>query len=509
MASRNMSSSYPQVKLDLEENKVRQRTSPSDSACNKKELSQEQVYGLSANEIASNASNPATPVTPFVHNRPPPSQVLFHLQKVNAVFISIELQGKDDTIRNLDAQINIMKVLNVGSTEDGLKVENVSLKRKYDELSKANTHPRIAYTDKLSALTAGNNQLKAQVTGKTSSEPSTSETPKVLAPGMYNLGANERSVDAHHRTLNKKNRVDSNLLVKHSVSVSNLNNVCGACNKSLVFANHNDCLVMCDDSVNVKPHQTKRLKRQPKKEWKPIKNVGNIKRVWKQLARTLIMEPTDMPIELPPSASSSPQITMVSRFTDHKLSDRKAGSKGISGCSRHMTGDRARLINFVEKFIGTVRFGNDEYAAIVGYGDYKLGDTIISRVYYVEGLKHNLFSVGQFCDGGLEVAFRQHSCYIRNSDIEQIMERSFKFVNKTIDRLVECVGMSHETSVPQVSDNRRRCLGNDGNRTLMEAARTMLIFAKAPLFLWAEAVATACYTLNRSLVHTLQREDLL
>ncbi|GJT68661.1 retrovirus-related pol polyprotein from transposon TNT 1-94 [Tanacetum coccineum] len=496
---------------------------------NEKELSQEQVYGLSANEIASNASNPATPVTPFVHNRPPPSQVLFHLQKVNAVFISIEcidtssasnaifeinklrkqLQGKDDTIRNLDAQINIMKVLNVGSTEDGLKVENVSLKRKYDELSKANTHSRIAYTDKLSALTAGNNQLKAQVTGKTSSEPSTSETPKVLAPGMYNLGANARRVEAHHRTLNKKNRVDSNLLVKHSVSVSNLNNVCGACNKSLVFANHNDCLVMCDDSVNVKPHQTKRLKRQPKKEWKPIKNVGTIKRVWKQLARTLIMEPTDMPIELPPSASSSPQITMVSRFTDHKLSDRKAGSKGISGCSRHMTGDRARLINFVEKFIGTVRFGNDEYAAIVGYGDYKLGDTIISRVYYVEGLKHNLFSVGQFCDGGLEVAFRQHSCYIRNSDIEQIMERSFKFVNKTIDRLVECVGMSHETSVPQVSDNRRRCLGNDGNRTLMEAARTMLIFAKAPLFLWAEAVATACYTLNRSLVHTLQREDLL
>ncbi|GJV30935.1 integrase, catalytic region, zinc finger, CCHC-type containing protein [Tanacetum coccineum] len=43
----------------------------------------------------------------------------------------------------------------------------------------------------------------------------------------------------------------------------------------------------------------------------------------------------------------------------------------------------------------------------------------------------------------------------------------------------------------------------DGYRTLMEAARTMLIFAKAPLFLWAEAVATACYTLNRSLVHTL------
>ncbi|GJZ84170.1 hypothetical protein Tco_0649509 [Tanacetum coccineum] len=168
--------------------------------------------------------------------------------------------------------------------------------------------------------------------------------------------ANARRVEAHHRTLNKKNHCDSNLLVKHSVSVSNLNNVCGACNKSLVFTNHNDCLVMCDDSVQVKPHQTKRFTRKPKKEWKPIKNVGKpIKRVWKPISKpvanskpqwkptgrhfslfekyplTRIMESNDMPIELPPSASSSPQITMVSRFTDHKLSDRKAGSKGISG----------------------------------------------------------------------------------------------------------------------------------------------------------------------------------
>nr|GFB85168.1 integrase, catalytic region, zinc finger, CCHC-type, peptidase aspartic, catalytic [Tanacetum cinerariifolium] len=52
-------------------------------------------------------------------------------------------------------------------------------------------------------------------------------------------------------------------------------------------------------------------------------------------------------------------------------------------------------------------FGNEEFATIVGYGDYKLGDTVITRVYNVEGLKHNLFSVGQFCDAGLEVAFRQ------------------------------------------------------------------------------------------------------
>ncbi|GJR64533.1 retrovirus-related pol polyprotein from transposon TNT 1-94 [Tanacetum coccineum] len=51
---------------------------------------------------------------------------------------------------------------------------------------------------------------------------------------------------------------------------------------------------------------------------------------------------------------------------------------------------------------------------VMGYGDYQIGNVTISRVYYVEGLGHNLFSVGQFCDSNLEVAFRQHTCFIRN-----------------------------------------------------------------------------------------------
>ncbi|GKD70100.1 retrovirus-related pol polyprotein from transposon TNT 1-94 [Tanacetum coccineum] len=78
------------------------------------------------------------------------------------------------------------------------------------------------------------------------------------------------------------------------------------------------------------------------------------------------------------------------------------------------TWQRSQLINFVSKFFGTVRFGNDQIAKIMGYGDYQLGNFTISRVYYVEGLRHNLFSVGQFCDSDLEVAFRKHTCYVRN-----------------------------------------------------------------------------------------------
>nr|GFB15892.1 retrovirus-related Pol polyprotein from transposon TNT 1-94 [Tanacetum cinerariifolium] len=85
-----------------------------------------------------------------------------------------------------------------------------------------------------------------------------------------------------------------------------------------------------------------------------------------------------------------------------------------SGCSKHMTGYLKLLINFVEKFLGTVKFGNDQIAPILGYGDLVQGDVTIKRVYYVEGLNHNLFSIGQFCDAYLEVAFRKSTCFIRD-----------------------------------------------------------------------------------------------
>nr|GFB56739.1 integrase, catalytic region, zinc finger, CCHC-type, peptidase aspartic, catalytic [Tanacetum cinerariifolium] len=90
-----------------------------------------------------------------------------------------------------------------------------------------------------------------------------------------------------------------------------------------------------------------------------------------------------------------------------------------SGCSKHMTKDCSQLTNFVNKFLGTVKFGNDHVAKIMGYGDYQIRNVMISRVYYVEGLGHNLFSIGQFCDSNLEVAFRQHTCFIRNLSRQQ------------------------------------------------------------------------------------------
>ncbi|GJX71252.1 retrovirus-related pol polyprotein from transposon TNT 1-94 [Tanacetum coccineum] len=336
----------------------------------------------------------------------------------------------------------------------------------------------------------------------------------------------------------------------------------------------------------------------------------------------------------------------------------------VTCCSKHMTGNRSKLMNFVEKFIGSVRFGNDHLGAIMGYGDYVMGDSVISRVYYVEGLGHNLFSVGQFCDSDLEVAFRKHTCFVRDINgtdilkgsrgtnlytisIDEMLKSSpicllskaskskswlwhrrlnhlnfgtindlarkdlvrglprlkfekdhlcsacqlgkskkfshrpksentnmevlhtlhmdlcgpmrvqsingkkyilvivddysrftwvkflrskdetpefvtnflkqiqvglnktvrfirtdngTEFVNQVMSEYYEGVGIFHQKSVPRTP--QQNGVVERRNRTLVEAARTMMIFSKAPMFLWAEAVATACYTQNRSLIHT-------
>ncbi|GJV02890.1 retrovirus-related pol polyprotein from transposon TNT 1-94 [Tanacetum coccineum] len=250
---------------------------------------------------------------------------------------------------------------------------------------------------------------------------------------------------------------------------------------------------------------------------------------------------------------------------------------------------------------------NDQIAR---YGDYQLGNVIISRVYYVERLRHNLFSIGQFCDADLEVPFRRagygtvdyliltsgtlnklakdglargiprlkfqkdHLCsacalgkskktyhqpkaedtnqrklyllhmdlcapmrmasingkryilvivddysrftwvrFLKTKDeasaaiikcIKNIQVRlkaivwnvridnGTEFVNQTLLEWYENVGISHQTSVARTPQQngvvKRR------SRTLVEAARTMLIFSKASLFLWAKAINTACYT---------------
>ncbi|GJV46665.1 retrovirus-related pol polyprotein from transposon TNT 1-94 [Tanacetum coccineum] len=239
----------------------------------------------------------------------------------------------------------------------------------------------------------------------------------------------KNKVEAHPRnvksSLNKRNgtvKVTGSASVQKSKKQDDSDNLC------------------VSNAVNVVKSRAKSKKNKSKKDiWKPTGKVfTQIGYIWRPTGRTFTIVgnacpltritttnevPSRKPIVLD-SESPKPVVKLVYSRKPRKNKNAEPVSKTKvvqivlwyldSGCSKHMTGDRSQLTNFVSKFLGTVKFGNDQVAKIMGFGDYQIGNVTISRVYYVEGLGHNLFSVGQFCDSNLEVAFRQHTCFIRN-----------------------------------------------------------------------------------------------
>ncbi|GJV18080.1 putative ribonuclease H-like domain-containing protein [Tanacetum coccineum] len=260
-----------------------------------------------------------------------------------------------------------------------------------------------------------------------------------------------------------------------------------------------------------------------------------------------------------------------------------------SGCSKHMTGDRSLLKNFVEKFMVTVRFGNDHFAATMRYVNYVQGNIMIYHVYYVEVLGYNLFSVEQFYDGDLEIAFRSKTCYMQNLEGDDLLigdrestlytifipdmaasspiylmskasstkswlwhrrlpHLNFDIINDLtkhdlVDGLLKFkYGKDHLCSACERGKSKKashppklvpsshsklellymdlygpmRVASISGKKYILVivddysrftwAARTMLFFLRLPEFLWAEAVSTACFTQNRSIIHIMHNK---
>ncbi|GKB57133.1 retrovirus-related pol polyprotein from transposon TNT 1-94, partial [Tanacetum coccineum] len=296
--------------------------------------------------------------------------------------------------KDLTAKLNALHDLN-----ECFRVENAKVKQHYKELYDSIKITRAKTTDQNNSLLSKIENLKAQLKDNSKCVTIPDSKPKVLAPGVKGASAASRSkprsntkkdrtlpaksalkqVEAHSR-MNKsnekqKNHVDSSISYKRTVIKSKSNTL-----KKLV-TNVNFLIIesMCcafRDFVKQSP-AIKCGRVLPIKQWKPTGRLLPLGR----------------------------QCTLV-RSTALKS----------ECCSKHMTGDRSRLRIFVKRFIGTVRFRNDHFGAIMGYEDYVIGDSVISRVYYVEGLEHNPFSVGQFCDSDLELAFRKHTCFVRNLD---------------------------------------------------------------------------------------------
>nr|GEZ81453.1 retrovirus-related Pol polyprotein from transposon TNT 1-94 [Tanacetum cinerariifolium] len=231
-----------------------------------------------------------------------------------------------------------------------------------------------------------------------------------------------------------------------------------------------------------------------------------------------------------------------------------------SRCSKRMTGNRALLMNFVEKFLGTVRFGNNDFAVIAGYGDVIIGlpkmkfekDHLCSaceqgkihRKHYksktsfalnkplyllhmdlcgpmhvqsINGKRYVLVVVDDYSrytwvfflhskDEALEViiSFIKKTQVNLQLQVQRVRtDNGTEFKNKTLAKFFDEVGISQQISAARTP--QQNGVVERRNRTLVEAARTMLTFPNLPSFLWAEAIATACFTQNRLIIHKLSQ----
>ncbi|GJZ50624.1 retrovirus-related pol polyprotein from transposon TNT 1-94 [Tanacetum coccineum] len=247
----------------------------------------------------------------------------------------------------------------------------------------------------------------------------------------------KNKVEAQPMNVNKKNRVvkpihDNN--VKHSLLNVKSKPICATCKKSMFDGVYDMCILDFVENVNSRAKSAKKHKKQ--NIWKPTSHVfTGVGLTWKPTGRTFTIVDNSCPL----TRITSANIVPPKKTTSHSVETQKPKLKVYSkkpkniknvGSSKkakivesknanysepnHAWGSNATDIPSSSSLVMTVRFGNDHIARIMRYGDYQLGNVTISRVYYVEGLGHNLLSVGQFCDADLKVAFRKNTCFIRN-----------------------------------------------------------------------------------------------
>nr|GEU42333.1 hypothetical protein [Tanacetum cinerariifolium] len=283
--------------------------------------------------------------------------------------------------RALDSQITQLteKVIVLQAQNDLFRAENAKIMQQYKELYDSIKITYAKHIEQVTALTTKNVNLKAQILNNVNSVSKDHVKPTVIAPGKYVIDVEPLpSRLRHNREAHLNYLRHLKEIVKTIREIVEEAKVVRPLDSSIVSA----CRVnRCTDASRSQPKSNTK-----KNRISPAKGVNKIN------------------VEAHPRTNKS-----------HLRTSNRVDSSSRR-CSKHMMGDHSRLMNFVKKFIETVRFKNDHFGAIMGYGDYVIGDSVIFRVYYVEGLGHNLFSVRQFCDSDLEVAFRKHSCYVQDTN---------------------------------------------------------------------------------------------
>ncbi|GJU87716.1 hypothetical protein Tco_1295262, partial [Tanacetum coccineum] len=261
-----------------------------------------------------------------------------------------------------------------------------------------------------------------------------------------NSQGKKQEVEDHRRKFKFSNNKTSVTACNDSLNAktSNVNFVCVTCGSVWLNDNHDLCVLHYINGVNSKSRQPMAV---PVRTTKPKHNVN------KSVATSIGGIPSIHHLDTNGKPSLKKEMLTQTLLVEIIL------FIVDSGCSKHMTRNLKLLTNFVEKFLGTVKFGNDQIAPILGYRDLVKGTITIKRVYYVKGLNHNLFSVGQLCDADLEVAFRKSTCYIRDLKGNDLLtgystqSRAYRVFNKRTRVIVETIHVNFDELPLMTSDH--------------------------------------------------------
>ncbi|GKB22708.1 integrase, catalytic region, zinc finger, CCHC-type containing protein [Tanacetum coccineum] len=365
----------------------------------------------------------SNPTIESSHEPPVKMEVLGELPKIND--LKAQLQDKDTTICKLKEIIKSMrektKEGNVNSDKCEIATINVELENRkgivdlaaqipsattiVPDMFKLDLEPlaprllrnREAHIDYLSekkvVVTPKNNVKKVRFAKPLTSSSNIKQptcnkkNDRISQTPSRNI---KNKVEAQPRKVNKNNHVVEPICdvdVKYSLLNMNFELLCATCKKSMFDGVHDMCLLDFVDNVNSRAKSAKKHKKQ--NIWKPTSHIfTDVGLKWKPTGKTFVGSSKRAKIIESKNANhSEPNHTWGSNATDIPSSF----SLVMTGCP-----DCSLIAN------------------IMGYSDYQLGNVTISRVYYVEGLGHDLFSIGQFCDADVEVAFRKNTCFIRN-----------------------------------------------------------------------------------------------
>ncbi|GKB41570.1 retrovirus-related pol polyprotein from transposon TNT 1-94, partial [Tanacetum coccineum] len=397
----------------------------------------------------------------FGNNTSPPARdvpdfdSVFVIEKMKA-----SIQGKDNAIKKLRMQISQLKEtrseadrtldfrtldfqitqltekINVLQEQNELfRAENGKIKQHYKELYDSIKITRAKHLEQTTALLTKNESLKVQIHNKLSCVNKDHVKLKVLTPGKYAIDVepipprnrNNREVHLVYlkhlkesvETLREiveeakvERPLDSSLAsacryTKHSQEfnthkpVEQLN-----CQKTNVPVPYSARVNSCTDASRSQPRSKtkknrilpaksvnmKKVEEHPKTIKSSLKTTNHVDSLGEQCPLTRLIKPN----KVSAIAYANP------REPDHNWGSNFPNSPSSS--------------------VFKCRFGNDHFGAIMGYGDYVIGESVISRVF--EALGHNLFFIGQFCDLDLEVAFSKHSCYVQDTDGVKLIKGS-------------------------------------------------------------------------------------